>query len=221
MKEEITKQEKTVCKARLSALNVGMFYSFMVKRISKGYSTSEVSFLMGFSIDYIKQKEELKTIGFSFEDLHSFKRAIEESSLRGFIHNYEVQNYDSDYHLTKATHKASIITSLYRIESDHTETLVFRLMEENQEFIRYKASEEETAAEVKTILKVLFDGRLFYTPQSPLNIYQRCRTAFGNESLSPRHVQAALAEMTKQKEFPKLKRIKSKDYGCQYEKVFE
>lgn len=221
MKEEIRTQVKTICKARLSALNVGMLYSFMVKRISKGYSTSEVSFLMGFSIDYIKQKEELKTIGFSFEDLHSFKRAIEESSLRGFIHNYEVQNYDAEYHLIRIKHEASISTTLFRIEDDQTETLIFRLMEENPEFIRYKASEEETATEIKTILKVLFDGRLFYTPQSPLNIYQRCRTAFANESLSPRHVQAALAEMIKQKEFPKLKRIKSKDYGCQYEKVFE
>lgn len=221
MKEEIKNPVDIICRARLSSVNLGILYSFMIKRISRGYSTAETSFLMGYSIDFIKQKEELKSIGFSFADMYTFKNALEENSLRSGMPNYEGQNYEADYLLIKTIGASKIDIRMFRLEEDKSETLVFHIIEENHALIRYKTSEEESTAEVKAIMNVLFEGRLFYTPQLPLTIYQRCRSAIGSDVLTPKYVQAALTALTKKKDFPKLKRVRSKDYGCMYEKVFE
>lgn len=221
MKEEAKKLVTIISNGRLSATNAGMLYSFMIKRISKGYSTAEVSFLMGYTNDYLRQKEELKTIGFSFEDIQNFTRAIEESPSKGFIPGHEKKNHEADYQLIKTIKETTIDISMFRTERDQSRTQIFHLIEENPGFIRHQRSFEENAAEAKTILNVLFDGPLFYSPQSTLKIYQQCRTAFGTETLQPRHVQAALLEMTKKKTFPKLNRVRSKDYGNMYEKIFE
>lgn len=221
MKEENKKPVTLTFTARMSALHLAMLYSFMIKRIAKGYSTSEASFLMGYHIDFIKQKEELKSIGFSFEDMHCFRYAMEEISLRAMTPGFEHQNHTKDYLLKKQIKGSTIEHKMFRIEEDQSEVLVFQLLEENPGYIRYQTAEKENAAEVKAILNVLFEGRLFFSPQTPLVIYQRCRSAIGNESIEPRYIQAALSELTKKKDFPKLKRIRSNEYGCRYEKVFE
>lgn len=210
-----------VYNARLSSVNVSMLYSFMNKRISRGYSTAETSFLMGYTTDYIRQKEELKNIGFSFDDMHGFIHAIEENSLRGFIHNYEEDNEDADYELSRTIQTSWIDLKMMRITENGSRIPIFHLIEENPDYIRYTTSEKESKEEVNAILNVLFEGRLFYTPQTPLNIFKRCRSAFGSETLAPRHILSSLTEMTRKKDFPRLRRIRSKDYGCMYEKIFE
>ncbi|AOM77256.1 hypothetical protein [Pedobacter steynii] len=221
MKEENKKSASMIFSARMSSLNVAMLYSFMLKRIAKGYSTSEISFLMGYTTDFIKQKEELKSIGFSFEDIHCFKQAMEEQSLRAFAPGYENQNYTADYLLIKQVEGPGIHIKMLRIAEDQSETLMFQLLEENPAYARHQTINQENAALARAIMKVLFEGRLFYTPQMPLTIYQRCRSAVGSENIDPKHVQAALSELSNKKDFPRLKRIRSKEYGCMYEKVFE
>lgn len=221
MKEEHTKPVTQTFSARMSALQLAMLYRFMIKRISRGYSTAEASFLMGYHIDFIKQKEELKSIGFSFEEMHCFRHAMEEISLSALTPGFEPQNETKGYLLKKHIEGSGIKHTMFRIEEDRSEVLVFQLLEENPGYIRYETAEKENAAEVRAILNVLFEGRLFFSPQAPLVIYQRCRTAIGNENIEPRYVQAALLELTKKHDFPKLKRIRSSEYGCRYEKVFE
>ena len=221
MKEEDKKPVSTIFKARMSSLNVAMLYSFMVKRIAKGYSTSETSFLMGYAVDFIKQKEELKSIGFSFEEIHRFKQAMEEHSLRAFAPGYENHNYTADYLLIRQVEGPRIHIKMLRIEEDQSEILLFQLLEENPAYARHRTINQEGSDLAVAIMKVLFEGRLFYTPQVPLTIYQRCRSAVGSENIDPKHVQAALSALSNTTDFPRLKRIRSKEYGCMYEKVFE
>lgn len=216
------KEENTIIfRAHMSSFDVAILYRFMIKRISKGYSSSETSFLMGYNIDLIKKKEDLKSIGFSLEEIHLFKNAMEEHSIKTYLPGHEVQKQTSDYCLIKRIEPSQIQLKMLRIAAEGSEELIFQLQEENPGYARYELAEAESFAEAKAILNVLFEGRLFFSPQIPLVIYQRCRSAVGNEGISPRHVQAALSELTKKKDFPKLKRIRSNDYGCMYEKVFE
>ncbi|MBC8987755.1 hypothetical protein H9X96_18490 [Pedobacter sp. N36a] len=209
-----------ISKAMLSPVNVGMLYSFMIKRIAKGYSTSEVSFLMGYANDYMKKKEELSSIGFSYEDMHCFQHAVEEPSLRGLISSFENGGSKSEYQLIKISNPVKIEFMMMRLETDGQETPIFHLIENNMNSIAHKITELSMEAQAMAILNVLFEGKLFYSPQSPLQIYQKCRNKL-SESFSPRHLQAALLNLTKKNDFPKLKRVKSKDNGCVYEKVFE
>lgn len=206
--------------AMLSSINVSMLYSFMIKRIAKGYSTSELSFLMGHANDYMKQKEELISIGFTFEDMHCFRHAVEEKSLAGLISNFENLKTMGEYQLVKTSSPRKTELKMIRIEQDGTEHQIFHLIENNPIHSSTKLNEQEAVAEASAILKVLFEGEMFYTPQSPLQIYQVFRNTL-SDTLAPRHLQHALQTLTKKKQFPKLKRIRSKDYGCMYEKVFE
>lgn len=208
-----------IYKAMLSPVNVGMLYSFMIKRIAKGYSTSEVSFLMGHTNDYMKQKEELTSIGFTYEDMHCFQHAVEEPSLRGIISSFENGANKSEYQLIKNSNSVKTEFMMIRLEADGKETPIFHLMENNTNRIEHKITERSMEVQAMAILNVLFEGKLFYSPQSPLQIYQKCRSKI-SDPLSPRHLQAALLNLTKKNDFPKLKRIKSKDNGCVYEKVF-
>lgn len=220
MKKNNSTPIPVISKAMLSSVNVGMLYSFMLKRIAKGYSTSEVSFLMGYTNDYMKQKEELSSIGFSFEDMHCFRHAVEEKSLSGVISNFEHLKTMGSYQLIKDSDPIKISLKMTRYEEDGTETQIFHLIETNMANSNLKTTELENEAEVAAMLNVLFEGRMFYTPQSPLQIYQKCRNTL-SDTVAPRHLQTALLTLTKKKDFPKLKRIKSKDHGCMYEKVFE
>lgn len=204
----------------LSPVNVGMLYSFMIKRIAKGYSTSEVSFLMGYTNDYMKQKEELNSIGFTYEDMHCFQHAVEEPFLRGLIPGIENGGSKREYQLIKISDPAKIEFMMIRLEKDGQQTPIFHLIENNTKHCTHKITELSIEAQAIAILNVLFEDKLFYSPQSPLQIYQKCRSKI-SEPLSPRHLQTALLSLTKKKGFPKLKRVKSKDNGCMYEKVFE
>ncbi|WP_316840496.1 hypothetical protein [Pedobacter gandavensis] len=218
MKKKNNYPDPVISKAMLSSVNVGMLYSFMIKRIAKGYSTSELSFLMGYTNDYMKQKEELISIGFTFEDMHCFRHAVEEKSLVGLISNFENLKTIGEYQLVKIGSPRKTELKMVRLEKDGTETQIFHLIENNP--MNPNVDEKETETELAAMLNVLFEGRLFYTPQSPLQIYQTCRSTL-SENIAPRHLQTALLTLTKKKDFPKLKRIKSKDHGCMYEKVFE
>lgn len=204
----------------LSSVNVGMLYSFMIKRIAKGYSTSEVSFLMGYTNDYMKQKEELSSIGFTYEDMHCFRQAVEEKSLTGLISNFENGRSMSEYQLMKTSDPSKTELIMIRLEKGGLEVPVFHLIENTTSSSQHGITEQQSEVQAMAILNVLFEGGLFYTPQSPLQIYQKCRSSLA-ESLFPRHLQIALLSLTKKKAFPKLKRVKSKDNGCMYEKVFE
>lgn len=217
MKEENT----LIFRARMSSFDVAILYRFMIKRISKGYSSSETSFLMGYNTDLFKKKEDLTSIGFTLEEMHLFKNAMEEHSLKTYLPGHEIQKQTSDYCLIKRIEPTQIWLKMLRIAADNSEELIFQLQEENPGYASYGLADAESFEEAKAILNVLFESRLFFSPQAPLVIYQRCRSAVGSEGLSPRHVQAALSELTKKKDFPKLKRIRSSDYGCMYEKVFE
>lgn len=203
----------------LSSVNVGILYSFIIKRIGKGYSTSEISFLMGYANDYMKQKEELVSIGFTFEDMHCFRQAVEEQALTGLIFNFEDQNTVGEYLLRRIISLTKKEIIMVRLEKDGTETPIFHLMEVNTAGLNYKTIEKDGEEKVAAMLKVLFEGRLFYSPQSALEVFQKCRMI--SATLAPRHLQSALSSLTRQKKFPKLKRIRSKDQGCMYEKVFE
>lgn len=209
----------TTTKAILSSVNVGILYSFMIKRIGKGYSTAEISFLMGYANDYMKQKEELASVGFTFEDMHCFRQAVEEQSLTGLIFNFEEENMVDEYQLIKIITSTKTEIKMIRLEKDGTVSQIFQLMEVNTTGLIYKTAELEISEKVAAMVKVLFDGQLFYSPQSALQIFQKCRDV--STTLAPRHLQAALSSLTKKNEFPKLRRTKSKDYGCMYEKVFE
>ncbi|QEM03054.1 hypothetical protein DIU31_005790 [Mucilaginibacter rubeus] len=208
-------------KANMSAVNVCILYSLMVARIAKGYSTADVSFLMGYPDDFIKSREELIGTAFTMSDIQRYHNALEVDGLTGIIFSDLNKKEFSDYQLVKTTEQEVIHHEMFEIQQDKTLKPVFHLFEENPEYkkIKYSNSHQTATKETVGILNLLFEGSLFLSRETPLSIYLRCQSISGS-SLNPMHVQTALQDMTKKKGYPKLKRINTKDYGCLYEKAF-
>ncbi|MEO6523872.1 MAG: hypothetical protein ABIN91_19465 [Mucilaginibacter sp.] len=204
-------------KATMSGVDICILYSLMVKRISKGYNTAEVSFLMGYPDDYIKLKEQLTSI-YDVIEINHYVHALEEKSFNGIIFN-ELNNQEpAEYRIVRTTYTELIRHDMYQANDDLSEELLFSLIEENLSHTRYSSSDERTAKEAAGILQILFDGYLFLEPCTPLELYKRFRGISGSNILDPRYVQAALMDLLKQKGYPRLKRINCKD-GCMYIKV--
>jgi hypothetical protein len=84
--------------------------------------------------------------------------------------------------------------------------------------LKYSTSYAMGIQETQEILNWLLEGALFESPETPFDIYERCRRI--STSIRPYYVQVVLNDMAQSKEYPKFKRTKTKKYGYLYEKVF-
>lgn len=201
-------------------LNINLLYSFMLKRISKGYSSLDVSFLMGYSYDFIKSVEELMHLGLDFITTNLYLRALQDSDNEGILFNdFESKGVET-FKLVRTTRSEQIIHEVFRVFNEDDSEVIFRLFENNH---RSQAQKNEHGQEEKRMfltkfLDFLFSSTYFLSPREPNSIFQRCRVAVDGE-LKPYEVREILFEMCKQKSYPKLKAKDRKD-GLTFEKVF-
>jgi hypothetical protein len=213
--------ETKTFKANMSTLSVNLLYSLMLKRISKGFSTADMSFLMGYPYDCVNDNEELISVGYAINDIYRYCDALGEKTMGGIILNDFDEKESSEHQLFRTTYAEIIQYDMYMIGKEQPDTLIFRLYEGNPEFkkVTYFRSYESVIKQVTAILDLLFEGAFFLSPQIPMNIYTRCRTVC-DPGLYPNYVEKILHTMTIKKEFPKLKRTNTRGHGCTYGKVF-
>lgn len=224
MENKITEASvKETFQAKISPVDIGVLYSLMVKRIAKGYSTSEVSFLMGYEDNAIERIEQLQFKELTILDVHSYTNVLDDG-LKGVIINDMGKDDDTadDYQMVRTIQRTFIHHEVFEIRSDNTTCQIFNLFEVNPEYKKrnYSTSYEMGIKEATEILYSLLEGTVFQSPETPLNIYRRCRRISGSEFISPAHIQAVLQDMAQSKGYPKFKRIKTKQRGCLYEKAF-
>jgi hypothetical protein len=176
---------------------------------------------MGYETDVIGNIEQLNFKELTILELYSYTNALEDDALSGIILNDMGKEDDpADYQIVKTTERILMHYEVFEILPDNTSRQLFHLFEVNPEHDRLKYNTSysmgiETATE---ILKTLLGGVLFQSPESPLDIFKRCRRI--STSIRPYYVQVALNNIAQSKEYPKFKRIKTKKFGCLYEKAF-
>ena len=74
--------------AKLQEIQVDILYRILIQRIAKHYSTEEVSFLMGKSLIFASNIENLKIKDILAIDLITMKKAL------------EIRNMDNMFHLS-------------------------------------------------------------------------------------------------------------------------
>lgn len=198
---------------KLSANEINLLYSMMQLRISKGCSTKETSFLMGYADDPIGELEQLAHEGIDFGTTYQMFRALEEDSLKGLVTAHKSDG-DRSFHCQMLTTDRDNIREHSFLMTDHNgkERLVFKLFEQQPNYFQYPMEEESTLNETRAILQVIFDGTIFYEPQTPLDIYRRCRLMTGLE-MRPRHLMQALSEIVAKRGNPKMLQRKSRRDG--------
>lgn len=203
----------------ISIMRVNVLYSLMLIRISRGYTSEDVSYLMGFEENIIEEMEEFNR-NIDLSDVYRFVEAMEENSMKGILFtNFGISNSESNYKLVKVVHDEFIEISLFRdTDSAHN---VFKLYEPNPDFIQDQESHNETILELRGILNIMFQGHFFDEPQTPFAIYRHCRSFCGSD-LYPRQLKMVLNGMLKEKGKPKLVCHKSKTRGTiSYEKIIK
>ncbi|EHQ26910.1 hypothetical protein [Mucilaginibacter paludis] len=223
MENKITEASvKETFQAKISPVDIGVLYSLMVKRIAKGYSTSEVSFLMGYEDNAIERIEQLQFKELTILDIHHYTNVLEDGLKGVIINNMDRVDDMADYQVVRTIQRTFIHHEVFEILPDNTACQVFNLFEVNPEYKKrnYSTSYEMGIKEATEILYSLLEGAVFQSPETPLNIYRRSRRISGSEFISPAHIQAVLQDMAQSKGYPKFKRIKTKQRGCLYEKAF-
>ena len=204
-------------------LNINLLYSFMLKRIAKGYSSLDVSFLMGYSFDFIKSVEELMQLGLDFVTNGLYLEALRDGDIGGILFNDFDKEGVARFELIRTTHPEQIIHEVYQLsnEDEKDNELVFKLFEQNWKYQEFKNAQSchNNRTVLSEFLALLFAGTYFLTPKEPSSIFRRCQMVVDGD-LKPYEVRGILFEMTKQKSFPKL-RAKDRRDGLTFEKVFK
>lgn len=207
---------------KISPVDLGVIYSLIIKRIGKGYSASEVSFLMGYEDDAISKIEQLSFKILTIGVLHRYTHVLDDDAVNGIIISDVDEKQDIDYQIIRTTERMFIHHEVFEMLPGNSARQLFHLFEPNHESnkLSYSTSYEMGIRNTREILRSLLADVLFQSPQSPWDIYQRCRRMSSSQSLRPWYVQAVLIDMAESKEYPKFKRIKTKKYGYLYEKAF-
>lgn len=206
-------------KAELSLADVNVLYGIMLLRISKGYSTGEVSFLMGLVSDPVGRFERLARKKITVGMLMDILSALGEKSLGSFIlFSADVMVGDCLCHMVRTRRRKLIEHALYLLDSTGAERLVFKLFERNPDHLPFPQSEVQKWDEIGKILDVELEDN-WSVPKEPIEIYQHC-LLLTELDIMPRHVMKLLGEMTSRSSYPKLLLNKSiEGRKITYEKV--
>ena len=87
---------------KTTRLNINLLYSCMLKRIAKGFSSMDVSFLMGFSFDYVKDVEEnMMNSGFEMVASRIYLDALSDTDTGGILFDDFEMDQVSKFNMVK------------------------------------------------------------------------------------------------------------------------
>jgi len=177
---------------------------------------------MGYEDDAISKIEQLSFKILTIGVLHRYTHVLDDDAVNGIIISDVDEKQDIDYQIISTTERMFIHHEVFEMLPGNSARQLFHLFEPNHESnkLSYSTSYEMGIRNTREILRSLLADVLFQSPQSPWDIYQRCRRMSSSQSLRPGYVQAVLIDMAESKEYPKFKRIKTKKYGYLYEKAF-
>lgn len=187
-------------------------YLVKINRIGHGWSTEELSFLIGRSANYIDARENLRTNSqFTVEDLVFIAMAFEMSATEMIMHNPgEFRQFQ--FQATVQQQGNIIFHEIWRIQQQ-AKYLLCRLYEFPQKPDPEK-EKQQLATIINSIRRIIKTG-FFKQPRHPLAIYRQCKKR-SKTSLRPSLVQQALAHYTTGNAEVKLQRKKSKQQAWTY-----
>ena len=174
----------------IPALQFETIYRIMLKRIGKGYTAEQLSFLIGAPERYIQEIEELERPFYSPQDLDRIVIALEESNPESLFPRSESETI---YRIIvcKEYDQGKFIHAYYRVnEDDHQEEL-FRLYEEGSPEFNDMIKSEETIDLVSDTIEVLIRTGYFYEPKIPYEIFETINK-LRPEPINPYFIQFAL-----------------------------
>ncbi|QNK61984.1 hypothetical protein H7F33_15705 [Pedobacter sp. PAMC26386] len=195
---------------KITEKNLVIVHRVMMKRIAKGYSAEQLSFLIGKPNDYVTMVEMLKEPVYSIPELKKIAKAVEESNFRAFfpainqetIVKVQIERIDSP---ARRTHICAIISA------EGKRRLHFMLDEvfETEEVNDYGVIMAQDA------ISLLIRHGYFFKSRPPLEVFHSINH-FLKKVVNPDEIQQALNSFCKIEAELCLKRIKSNKRGYLY-----
>jgi transcriptional regulator with XRE-family HTH domain len=198
---------------------VDLVYLVKINRISKGFSTEELSFLIGRAKNYIETRESLlPRKDFTMRDICWLAEAFGIVPPSLFMNNSGipdkirvrtsvVKQNGITYHITE------------RIEENGEPQLFYQLYEYTEPTPdEIKRDQQQLDELIRTVGKLLHGKYFDKNIRRPLEIFQHCRS-ITKKDIRPRLLQKALDTHTASDKFPCLKKYWGKNAGYLYKKI--
>lgn len=166
----------------------------MLKRISKGYSAEELSFLIGCKSDFVAAVEGLKVVGYTCKDIRRIAKALEERDLCSFFNplDEEVLAEVQMEHIEEGgvlVHRCT----LYSLGVHRVILLLNEPVLENQQPIGGNSSGFDMAMEG---LKLLLNSGYFSIARTNQQIFKRINRFLGAGSIRPYELEQAMSALS-------------------------
>lgn len=178
----------------------------MVKRISKGYTAEELSFLIGFTADYIPDVEMLKEPIYDGDVLSLIMEALEDENFKTF-YGTSYQEDIVQVEMMKLPTDDGQVTQCRIINDQGYGIMHFTLQEELNKHSKTDALYQSTFMLALDALKLLLAADYFQKERTTLEIFQRINTFFSAGTIRPCYIKEALDALSLTKETAALEEI--------------
>ena len=174
----------------IPAFQLATIYRVMLKRIAKGYTAEQLTFLIGAPENHIQDIEALEKPFYSLDDLERIARALEESNLQSLfspINNEAMLKIA----VSREYAEGNFIHSFYLLDKDNNQKELFRLQEEEFPEFDDLLRSDEILDTVSDTVDVMIRSGYFYEPKLPYEIFSTINT-LQPEPLNSCYIQFAL-----------------------------
>lgn len=208
--------EATSHEARMSVFMIGTIYKIMIHRVCRRYSPEGLSFLMGKELSFIGKVEQMGHPNITLTDMGRIGEATGAASLAYLYQEHEPYDREKHtYRLTKTIWKDRILYEMVQLlENEKTETL-FVVWDENHDTDYYPHSTNQEQESIRIAVQALIDLNYFHKQRPAREIFRECQSLVW-EYINPMNLYQILTAFTKQRTYPKLKRVKSKHSAYEY-----
>ena len=168
-----------------------IIYRVMIKRISKGFSAEELSFLIGREQNYIAAIETCKAAVYTDEELRLIAIALNESNIRSFYPQLSsAENVSVEMERQKKGNK--IVHTCDIVTPEGYRQPFFNLEEDTLESSFENGTGPEDKAIAYDAVDILLRSGYFFEAKLPYKVFQSINRFLESISISPFYIQLAL-----------------------------
>lgn len=165
-------------------------YRVMIKRIAKGFTAEQLSFLIGKDDKYVRTVELLDEPCYAIPELKNIAMALEENNFKSFfprVHDESEILVGVESH-NDGVHRGQ---SYIIVDENGTDQPLFTINEDVFENFAENMESEENSEIARDAVELLIRAGYFFEAKFPLEVFQSINT-FLTVPLSPFYIQQAL-----------------------------
>lgn len=202
--------EITTYEARMSTFMIGIIYQTMIHRACKRYSPKGLSFLAGKDLLFVEKIEQMKLPNITLTDMSIIGKVVGAASVAYFFQEHEPSDLEKHvYRLTQTVYKDKILYQMEQLLKSGKADPLFIVWDKNHDTDYYPDATKEEQESLRIAVQALIELNYFHEQRSSIDIFRTCQSLVW-EYMNPMNLYHVLTAFTRQKRYPKLKRVKSK-----------